>query len=107
MITKARQQAKRPERVERLDLRVPEYVKARIRAAASMTGRSMSDFIVAAALTHAEEVVESIERWTLNEDDSRFVLQLLAASNSSDDALRELLNFSEPAETRQRSTAHP
>jgi uncharacterized protein (DUF1778 family) len=72
--------AARPGRkADRVDLRVPEYVKRRIKAAADLLGRSTTDFILAAALEEAERVTESVERWQLSEKQSAFVYQLLAA----------------------------
>ncbi len=65
------------ERAERLDLRMPEHVKARIRKAAALSGRQMSDFVVSAALAQAEAIEQAVERWTLDERDSRFVISLL------------------------------
>lgn len=68
---------RRPVREDRVDLRVPAYVKQRIRAAADLTGRSTSDFIISAALEEAEHVTEAVERWKLNEEQSALVLQLI------------------------------
>ena len=72
--------ATRPARkADRVDLRVPEHVKRRIKAAADLLGRSTTDFIIAAALEEAERVTESVQRWQLSEQQSAFVYQLLAA----------------------------
>jgi uncharacterized protein (DUF1778 family) len=87
------------ERTERIDLRVPEYVKARIRKAAALSGRAMSDFMIAAALEAAEELVEAVERWTLNEEQSRVVLQLLTDTRERP-RLREFLKISDPEVAR-------
>lgn len=43
---------------ERLDLRLPPAVKALIEKAAELQGRSVSDFVVAAALSQASQVIE-------------------------------------------------
>jgi uncharacterized protein (DUF1778 family) len=43
---------------ERLDLRLPPAVKAQIEKAAELQGRTVSDFVVAAALTQASQVIE-------------------------------------------------
>jgi uncharacterized protein (DUF1778 family) len=83
------------ERSERIDLRVPEYVKARIRAAAGLSGRNMSDFMIAAALREADEVVESVEHWVLDEKQSRWLLELLSEKRDRP-RLRELLKLSDP-----------
>ena len=63
---------------ERIDLRIPSSVKQRLKHVASLTGRSMSDFIIAAAMDRADEVNASIERWELTEADSLVVLDLLS-----------------------------
>ncbi|MBV8530134.1 MAG: DUF1778 domain-containing protein [Candidatus Eremiobacteraeota bacterium] len=78
---------------------MPEYVKARIRKAAALSGRAMSDFMIAAALEAAEELVEAVERWTLNEEQSRVVLQLLTDTRERP-KLREFLKISDPEVTR-------
>ena len=87
------------ERTERIDLRVPEYVKARIRQAAALSGRAMSDFMITAALDAADELVEAVERWTLNEEQSRVVLQLLTDTRERP-KLREFLKISNPEAAR-------
>lgn len=43
---------------DRLDLRLPAEVKYQIEKAAELQGRSVSDFVVAAALTQASQVIE-------------------------------------------------
>ncbi len=86
------------ERTERVDLRVPEYVKARIRHAAALSGRAMSDFMITAALAAADELAESVERWTLNEEQSHVVLRLLTDTRKRP-KLREFLKISDPEAT--------
>ena len=43
---------------ERIDLRIPAAIKSQIEKAAELQGRSVSDFVVAAALTQASNVIE-------------------------------------------------
>ncbi|HEY9757426.1 MAG TPA: DUF1778 domain-containing protein [Oculatellaceae cyanobacterium] len=43
---------------ERLDLRMPAAAKSQIERAAELQGRSVSDFVVAAALIQANQVIE-------------------------------------------------
>jgi len=76
---------------ERIDLRVPEGVKERIRKSAALTGRSMSDFIIAAALQQAEETLAAVERWEMDETESRFVMSLLLAPPREIPNLRKLM----------------
>lgn len=86
---------------ERVDLRIPAPLKVRVRKIAAMTGRSMSDFIIAAVIEKADEAAASIERWTLSEDDSRFVMEMLVRQRQSDlPELRELLALTGPDAAR-------
>lgn len=85
----------RASRDERVDLRLPHAVKKRLQSVAELSGRSMSDFIVAAALEKADETIASIERWELNEEDSRFALELLMQPRENS-KLRELLAAADP-----------
>ncbi len=98
------------ERTERIDLRVPEYVKTRIRRAAALTGRNMSDFMIASCLREADEVVESVERWTLDQEQSLWLLQLLEDKRERP-RLRELLKLSDagakPADVAAGQAAVP
>ena len=76
---------------ERVDLRLPRLAKDRLRKIAALSGRSMSDFIVAAALEKADEAAASIERWELDARDSRFVMDILTTKDEDRPGLRELL----------------
>jgi uncharacterized protein (DUF1778 family) len=95
---------KRPMREDRVDLRVPAYVKQRIRTAADLTGRSISDFIISAALEEAEHVTETVERWKLNEEQSALVLQLMA-NPQENPALEAFLKKWQPSEGKAATTA--
>lgn len=55
---------------ERLDLRLPAAAKHQIETAAELQGRSVSDFVVAAALTQASQVIEQQMVLTLCLEDS-------------------------------------
>lgn len=77
---------------DRLDLRLPEHAKARIRNAAALAGLQMSDFVLTAALAQAEAVEQAVERWELDARDSRFVMSLLEERERP--RLRELLQLS-------------
>ena len=50
--------AQHPPQSSRMDLRVPQEVRDIIDYAASMEGRTRTDFIVAAALERAKQVIE-------------------------------------------------
>jgi uncharacterized protein (DUF1778 family) len=43
---------------ERIDLRLPPAAKSQIEKAADLQGRTLSDFVVDAALTQASQVIE-------------------------------------------------
>ncbi len=62
---------------DRVDLRLPTSLKERLRKIAALSGRSMTDFIVAAAMEKADEVAASIERWELDAEDSQIVMDAL------------------------------
>jgi uncharacterized protein (DUF1778 family) len=76
---------------ERIDLRLPEAVKEQIRRSAALTGRSMSDFIIAAALQQAQATLAAVERWEINETDSRFIMNLLLSPPEKIPALADLM----------------
>jgi uncharacterized protein (DUF1778 family) len=80
---------------ERVDVRLPRALKERIRKIAAQSGRSMSDFIIAAVLEKADETMASIERWELDAEDSRFAMDLLARHRDTQ-GLRELLAATDP-----------
>lgn len=87
-----KERKRQAERADRLDLRVPEPVKARIRKAAALSGRQMSDFVISAALAQAEAVEQAVERWELDARDSHFVMSLL--EQRARPRLRALLRLS-------------
>jgi uncharacterized protein (DUF1778 family) len=88
---------------ERIDLRVPEGVKERIRKSAALTGRSMSDFIITAALQQAEETMAAVERWEMDETDSRFVMSLLLAPPREIPNLRKLMTGIRSKQMRKKN----
>jgi uncharacterized protein (DUF1778 family) len=88
---------------ERVDIRLPRPLKERIRKIATQTGRSMSDFIIAAVLEKADETMASIERWELSEEDSRFVVDLLIQRRDTH-GLSELLALTDPKTARVPTT---
>ncbi|MCL2589532.1 MAG: DUF1778 domain-containing protein [Betaproteobacteria bacterium] len=55
----------------RMDLRVPQEVRDIIDRAASMEGRTRTDFVIAAALERAEQVIErrKVIRLTMQDQD--------------------------------------
>ncbi len=57
-------------KTERLEARVPADVKALLQHAADLTGRSLSDFVLAAAYEAAEETIRTHEVIRLSAEDS-------------------------------------
>lgn len=82
-----------------IDIRVPSYVKDRIKSAAQLTGRRMGDFTIAAALQEAEEVTESVERWELTHEQSDFVYELLTMPKERPEVI-EFLKIATSDETK-------
>ncbi len=62
-------------RKERLDVRLPAAAKHQIEKAAELQGRSVSDFVVAAALTQASQVIEQQMVLKLCLEDSMMLAQ--------------------------------
>ncbi len=78
-------QDKPPARRERLEARVTAEQKHRLIRAAQLSGRSLTDFIVAAADQRAREIIREHEVMTLSPADSRaFVDALLSEAEPSD-----------------------
>lgn len=76
----------------RMDIRVSPDVKAQVQRAADMSGRTLTDFVTAAAVQAASETLERCERMVLSAKDS---LQLIEA----------LDKFTPPNEAMQRAFA--
>ena len=53
------------EKLERLEARLPKHVKNQIEHAAALEGRSLTDFVVQAALSAAQESIQRHEVITL------------------------------------------
>jgi uncharacterized protein (DUF1778 family) len=64
-------------RTERLGARVPGEVKALLQRAADLTGRSLSDFVVASAQAAAEEIIRQHAVIRLTATDSRKLAEAL------------------------------
>lgn len=64
---------------ERLETRLPAEAKQQIEMAAAMQGRSISDFVVAAALEQASKVIEQQRIIKLTVEESVALAELMAA----------------------------
>lgn len=69
----------RDKKDERIETRLPAEAKQQIELAASMQGRSLSDFVVAAALEQANKVIEQQRIIRLTVDESIALAELLTA----------------------------
>lgn len=78
----------RASRTERLGARVPADVKAILQRAADLTGRSLTDFVVASAQAAAEETIRQHEVILLTERDSRKLAQALMRPPAPNEQLK-------------------
>jgi uncharacterized protein (DUF1778 family) len=77
-------------RNERIAVRVPADVKAILQHAADLTGRSLSDFVVASAQTAAEQTIKEREVIQLTVEDSRRLAEALLNPPPPNETLKEL-----------------
>jgi len=61
----------------RFPMQIPAAEKARLMRAAALERTSLKDFVLRNALQAAEAVIEKAERLSLDEEQTRFVLDLL------------------------------
>lgn len=74
---------------ERLEARIGAPQKEVIRQACELEGRSMSDFVIAAAVSRAEKVIEKEQRWKLDSAQSRNFVECLLADNEPSERLKQ------------------
>jgi uncharacterized protein (DUF1778 family) len=65
------------ENSSRFPMQIPAAEKARLMRAAALERTSLKDFVLRNALQAAEAVIEKAERLSLDEEQTRFVLDLL------------------------------
>jgi len=65
------------ENVTRFPMQIPPPVKARLLRAAALENTSLKSFMLSAALVAADAVIEKTEHINLNEEQSKFMLDLL------------------------------
>jgi uncharacterized protein (DUF1778 family) len=65
------------ETANRFPMQIPPTEKARLMRAAALERTSLKDFVLRNALIAAEEVIAKAERINLDEEQSRFILDLL------------------------------
>jgi uncharacterized protein (DUF1778 family) len=62
---------------ERIETRLPMDAKQQIEYAAALQGRSVSDFVVSAALEQAARVIEQQRVWKLCNEDSKALAEAI------------------------------
>lgn len=70
--------------MSRIDARVPLHVRDRIDYAASLQGRTRTDFLVSAALEKADNIIENENIIRLNRQEQQRLAQALAAESTPD-----------------------
>lgn len=65
------------ENTSRFPMQIPPAEKARLMRAATLERTSLKDFVLRHALPAAEAVIEKAERISLDEEQTRFMLDLL------------------------------
>ena len=78
-------------RTEKLDLRLTPAAKRKLRAAAEVAHRSVSEFVLATALTRAEEVLSEQRDLRLTREQWTRFLQALDAPPRSHARMKKLL----------------
>ena len=76
--------AQRATQPSRMDLRIPQEARDIIDHAASLEGRTRTDFVIAAALERAEQVIEKRKLIRLTLRDQELILASLLEDRSED-----------------------
>jgi len=77
------------ERTERLEARITGETKLLLREAALRRGRSLSEFVVSAAIEKAEEILEHERVWRLNAQRSAQFVKALLSDSEPGERLRK------------------
>jgi uncharacterized protein (DUF1778 family) len=75
-------------RTARIEARIAPEALAVVRRAAELQGRSVSDFVVAAARAEAERTIETMQVIRLSVEDQRAFAQAILAPPPPNDALK-------------------
>ena len=81
----------KPEREARLAARMPHDIQERIQEAANITGSTINEFLVSAALDKANAVLERERTINLNFESAKIVLDLMANPPEPNEALRKAI----------------
>jgi uncharacterized protein (DUF1778 family) len=79
---------RRPTHDDRLEARIAPDALAIVKRAAEIQGRSVSDFVVAAALEAARKTIEETQRVRLSLEDQIAFAEAIATPPEPNDALR-------------------
>lgn len=90
---------------DRIGARVSHDVYATLCRAASLTGATVNQFLVQAALKEAQTVIEREELIRLSERDWRWMLDLMESPPAPNDKLSNALNRYNKAKTDAAGTA--
>ena len=74
---------------ERLEARVSKLVKEKLKRAAALQGRTLTEFVVSAVLEKADHVIESHELIVLGTRDRKVLFEALRNPPEPNDALRK------------------
>ena len=77
------------EYTERLEARIDPTRKALLQRAAELRFQSMSEFVISAAVSRAERVIEEENCWKLTPEQSETFAQALLADSEPNEALKE------------------
>lgn len=78
---------KNAQKEERLAMRLPASAKSTLVRAAEISGRSLTDFVVASALDAAHATLEKHDRMVLSEADQKIFVDALARPSAPNEAL--------------------
>ncbi len=79
------------DKIDRIELRVTQSQKKTLSRAASLSGVSMSSFLLENALSEAEKVIAQSERLSLSDRDRDLFYRVLTNPPAPNEKLRELL----------------
>lgn len=77
-----------PSRQARLEARITPEVHALLKRAAQIEGRSLTDFVVAAATAAARQAIEGVEILRLNRESSAWFAAMMAEDSPDIPAMR-------------------
>ncbi len=95
-------QARRTTRIARLEARITREALAVVRRAAQIQGRSVSDFVVAAAQQAAQKIVAEVEVMRLSREAQEQFVKLLLSPSQADAGIEPLSGDHDRSQICQR-----